>query len=151
MAKYIQGIFKPENPGKYVGAVDRIVFRSSWELKVMRRFDSDPNIVQWNSEGIVVNYIDPSSATKSEPLGKLRRYFVDFWIKKADGEQILIEVKPYAETKPPVQEGKSKRRFIQECMTYSRNLGKWRSARAFAADKKMKFIIITEKDLMISR
>ena len=142
--KYLQGIFRPERPEKYVGKVDAIIYRSSWELRVMQRFDSDPNIVAWNSEGVKIPYSDLAR-------NKLRVYHVDFWIKKANGEQILIEVKPYDETKPPIQEKKTKKRFIQECMTYATNTSKWRAAKIFATDHGMKFVIITEKDLMISR
>ena len=144
MTKYIQGLYKPDNPGKYVGNKDQIVFRSSWELKLMQRFDSDPNIIQWNSEGVRIPYNDLAR-------NKLRVYHVDFWIKKANGEQIIIEVKPYAETKPPVQEKKTKKRFVQECLTFATNSSKWRAARVWAAEKNMKFVIITEKDLMLSR
>ena len=42
MKSYVQGQYKPINPEKYVGTYP-IVFRSSWEHKVMVLFDTNPN------------------------------------------------------------------------------------------------------------
>ena len=39
----MKGIFKPINYKKYKGDPTKIVYRSSWELKVMSSLDSDSN------------------------------------------------------------------------------------------------------------
>ena len=45
MEKYVKGIFKPRNPQKYKGNPTNIIYRSSWELKMMSHFDGHPNII----------------------------------------------------------------------------------------------------------
>jgi hypothetical protein len=70
-------------------------------------------------------------------------------MKRVDGKEFLIEVKPLRETLPPVREGKSEKRFVAECVTYGKNLSKWEAAERYAEINKMKFIIITEKELGI--
>lgn len=119
-------------------------YRSSWEIKVMRRFDRDPSVESWSSEEVVIPYRDKST-------GRLRRYFPDFAMKRVDGKKFLIEVKPERETVPPVKTGKSEKRFISECLTYAKNASKWQSARKWCEDHGYEFVIITEKNLGIKR
>src|SRR5581483_9137771 len=94
MAKYLQGRFSPKNPEKYKGDASQIFYRSSWELKLMLRCDTDPNIVEWSSEEIVIPYVSPLD-------GKVHRYFPDFKIKTKQGKTMVIEIKPLTQTKPP--------------------------------------------------
>lgn len=139
------GKFTPINPGKYMGNPKNIIFRSSWEATFFRRCDTDPNIISWGSEEIVVPYHDRAT-------GKLRRYFPDVIIKKRgpDGtiEVIMIEIKPYAQSVPPTK-GKSEKRYLQECKTFATNYSKWESATKFCERKGWKFIILTERELGI--
>ena len=51
-----QGLFKPKNPQKYVGDPNKIVYRSSWECKVMSWLDKTPEILTWASEELIVPY-----------------------------------------------------------------------------------------------
>ena len=53
--RFKQGIFKPLNPQKYRGR-DLPRFLSSWELKFFRFCDSEPAILEWGSESIVIPY-----------------------------------------------------------------------------------------------
>ena len=48
--KYKQGFYYPKNPNKYVGDVDNIVYRSSWELRVFKWMDDNPSVLEWASE-----------------------------------------------------------------------------------------------------
>ena len=41
------GIFKPRNPQKYNGDASRIVYRSSWEARVMNYLDDNPSVIWW--------------------------------------------------------------------------------------------------------
>jgi len=82
--------FIPRNPHKYIGDVNRIIARSGLEISYMRFFDSSNNIVAWNSEEIVVNYLNPFD-------NKLHRYFVDFWAQTKNGDKFLIEIKPHSQ------------------------------------------------------
>ena len=50
----MKGKYKPINPNKYQGDPTNIVYRSSWELKFMRFCDLRDDVVQWQSEEIIV-------------------------------------------------------------------------------------------------
>ena len=45
-----KGKFKPKYPNKYQGDIKEIVYRSSWELKMMKYCDTSKSIVEWGSE-----------------------------------------------------------------------------------------------------
>lgn len=146
---YKQGIFHPTNPSKYVGDADNIVFRSSWESKVMRWFDTNPSVIRWNSEELVVPYF-------SEADQKMRRYFVDFVVrlrtKEGKEEVLMVEVKPDSQTKIPVAtRGKKTSRLLTETYTYMVNRDKWNAATAYAEKNGMKFVILTEYHLGIAK
>ena len=107
--------------------------------------DSNTNILQWSSEQIVVPYF-------SKADNKPRRYFVDFYIKyknkQGDTVEEIIEVKPKAETLPPVaKKGKRKSRYLAECLTFQVNIDKWAAACEYAKKRGWSFRIITEDEL----
>jgi len=142
-----KGYFKPKNPGKYRGNPTNIIYRSLWELKLMMYLDSHKDVLEWASEEMCIPYRSPVD-------GKIHRYFPDFYVKKTDKtgtQQILIEVKPLLQTKPPVlQEGaKSNRRFINELKTYGINTSKWKAAQEFCKSRGWKFMVMTERELGI--
>ncbi len=150
MASFHQGLFRPKNPQKYVGDPKNIQYRSSWELKFMRRCDDDPNVLSWASEEIFVPYKDRGTRTADgEP--KLRRYFPDFLIKvktkEGKIETWMVEIKPLAETMPPVKGNKKEKRYLKEVKTFATNYSKWESAKRFCDKNNMKFKILTEKEL----
>ena len=141
MPKYNQGKFNPINPQKYRGNPCSIVYRSSWELNFMSRLDKDPNVLQWNSEEIIVPYIGIDN--------KMHRYFVDFWVKTKT-QELLIEVKPNAQSRKPVKTKntpKSNKRYIQECITYETNQRKWQAAQAVCKAKGWVWKVIGESEL----
>ena len=145
MAKY-QGYFKPRNPQKYKGDPTNIIYRSRWELLVMSRFDIDPNVIWWSSEETVIPYRSPVD-------NRIHRYYVDFTarLNKPGGgtRTVLIEVKPYKQTQPPIiTEGKKKsRKYVNEVMTWGVNTAKWKAARAYCKDRGFEFMIMTEHEL----
>lgn len=140
-----KGWFKPKNPQKYRGNANNIVYRSSWELRCMKWFDTNENIVWWSSEELVIPYFSPVD-------NRMHRYFPDFVIrvKKKDGSQMtyVIEVKPESQTKVPTQKRRTKK-YIQEAATYVINQSKWRAADKFCQDNGWQFQILTEKELGI--
>ncbi|HPM74244.1 MAG TPA: head completion protein [Saccharofermentans sp.] len=142
---YKQGKFVPRNKEKYIGCLQKIYFRSAWELQCFRYMDLNPAILQWGSESTVVEYVDPSRA------GTTHRYFIDlsFTVKDKTGKisKIYCEVKPHKETIMPVKGRKSDKRYYEEAMTYIRNTAKWNAASKFAEAKGAKFIILTEKEI----
>ena len=141
--KTYKGTFRPNNPSKYKGNASNIIYRSSWELRVMKYFDDNPNIIWWASEELVIPY-------KSPVDNRMHRYFPDFVAKvKQNGgleKTMVLEVKPEAQTRMPVQKRKTQR-FIQEAATYAINQEKWRAADLFCREHGWQFKVITEKEL----
>jgi len=145
--KYNQGYFRPQNPQKYLGDPNNIVYRSGWELKFMRWCDRTENVLEYGSEEFFIPYFDPVT-------NRVRRYFPDFIIKvrEQSGEikKYVIEIKPKRQTMPPVQTSKKRTRtFISEVKTYAVNEAKWKAAKEWCADRMLEFRIITEDHLGI--
>jgi hypothetical protein len=140
-----KGKFTPQNPKKYNGNPDNIIYRSSWELRCMKWFDDNPNIIWWSSEELAIPYYSPVDQ-------RMHRYFPDFIIKvKRKDDTIMtyvVEVKPEAQTKKPTQKRKTKQ-FIKESITYVVNQMKWKAADEFCHAHGWQFKIVTEKDLGI--
>lgn len=139
-----KGRYTPKFPEKYVGDVNKIIYRSSWERKFMEWCDFNGAVKAWNSEDIKIPYISPVD-------GKTHRYHVDFWIKminkKGEEEQVLIEIKPHAQRFPPKKGNKRQGRYIAECKTYAVNQAKWKAASKAAANNSMRFVVMDEFDL----
>lgn len=146
-SKYIQGYFRIKNPDKYLGDVNNVIFRSSYERKIFQWCDETPSVKQWVSEEIIIKYFDPTT-------NKMRRYFPDvmFEVVDKDGKskKYLAEIKPERQTKPPNPSPKKKTKtWLNENITYQKNLAKWEAARHFCGLNGLEFIIITEKQLGI--
>lgn len=143
-SRYLQGKFQPQFPGKYIGDVKDIVFRSSWELVAFKFCDNTKDIVKWSSETVIIPYRGVD--------GLMHRYFMDLAVEvmQADGtmKKFLIEIKPEAKMHPP-KRGTTKRDdvFVREILEYKTNQLKWDAARAFCKKHGMEFIIWTEKDI----
>ena len=65
------GKFKPKNYKKYKGNPTKIFYRSLWERRFMVYADSNPNIIEWGSEEIVIPYISPLDRKTSQILPRL--------------------------------------------------------------------------------
>jgi hypothetical protein len=143
--KTYKGRFQPKNPKKYNGDADNIIYRSTWEVRVMKWLDEHPNVVWWASEELPITYKSPLD-------NRIHRYFPDFIakIKQKDGSVMtyIIEVKPLEQTKMPVQKKKTQR-YIREAATYVVNQEKWKAADIFCQEHGWKFMIMTEKELGI--
>ena len=144
-----KGYYKPKYPSKYKGDPTNVIYRSLWERKLMIYLDNHPEIDQWSSEEFAIPYKSPID-------GKFHRYFPDFWVKKKNGQVMVIEVKPKAQTKPPDIRNKNKtptgrisRRYLREVKTWGVNEAKWKAAKEFCEDRKWDFKIMTEKELGI--
>ena len=143
IGKY-KGRFKPKFPKKYKGDPTNIIYRSSWEKQCMLYFDRTDSVIEWQSEELFVPYKHPID-------GRVHRYYPDFLIKVSNKDKkidtIMVEVKPFKETKEPKIQTRKTRRYINEVKTYAINTYKWKYAREYCADRRWKFIIITEKEL----
>jgi len=139
-----KGVFKPKNPGKYKGDYNNIIYRSSWELKLMIYLDTHPDILQWSSEEFYIPYRSPID-------GKIHKYFPDFYVKKNNSngitESLVIEVKPKKQVTPPKVKKEVDRKYLKEVKTYGINSAKWKAAKEYCELRKWKFLIMTEKEL----
>jgi hypothetical protein len=141
-----KGYFKPRNPAKYKGNPTNIIYRSRWELFFMSKLDEHPDVISWGSEEVIIPYRSPID-------GRIHRYFPDFIVTMINRNGIketkLLEIKPLAQTKPPVlTEGKKKtKRYINEVMTWGVNEAKWKAAIEFCKDRGWTFQVMTEREL----
>lgn len=139
--RFKQGYYHPKHPEKYIGDVNHIVYRSSWELKFNQFLDNNPNVLQWGSEIVVIPYVKPTD-------GKMHKYYVDYFIKYRDvhgNEQTeLIEIKPKSQVNQP---SKRRNQQLYEAITFAINQSKWAAATKFAESRGWKFRIITEQEL----
>jgi len=138
-----KGRYKVINGEKYKGDILNVIYRSLWELKFMKWCDFNTAVVEWGSETVVIPYISPLDRKK-------HRYFVDFYVKIKNNNEVvkyLIEIKPGRFTKPPAVPKKKTKQFIDEVMAYGINEAKWKAANEYCMDRKMKFLVLTEKEL----
>lgn len=138
------GKYRPTNSKKYRGDINKVYYRSSWELKFMVYCDRNEKIIEWGSEEIMIPYYSPID-------GKIHRYFPDFYIKvkQQNGsiKKMIIEIKPYIQTQPPKTPKKKTPKFLNEVKTWGINQAKWKAASEFCLDVKMEFKILTEHEL----
>jgi len=144
MAKYKQGTYKVKNKSKYVGQGDPR-YLSSWEYDCFEFFDMHPDVIQWGAENVIVPYYSTAD-------GRNRRYMVDLFVKYKDekGQVIkeLVEIKPFCQTQPPKKTRRKKQStYLKESYTFQVNIDKWKAASLYAKKRKMRFRIITEKNI----
>ena len=138
-----KGKFRPHNGEKYKGNPSNIIYRSGWELDFMKYLDRQPEVLQWNSEEIIIPYKSPID-------GKWHRYYPDFWVRTNQGES-LIEIKPKKQTKPPKLNPKHKRRYLKEVRVWGINEAKWKAAAEVCENKGWKWQILTEDTLTTTK
>jgi hypothetical protein len=138
MSKYANGKYQIRHPEKYIGNKTP-TYRSGWEHTFMTFCDNNPNILQWASEAIHINYRNPFT-------GKPTIYVPDFMIiyNDATGQKHaeVIEVKPTKETTLEAA-GRSPRAQAAAIL----NAAKWEAARAWCKAQGLKFRIITENEI----
>lgn len=138
------GTFRPSNPQKYVGDYTNIIYRSTWEARVMTWLDKNPNVVSWASEELTIPYVSPVD-------GKYHRYFPDFLVKVKDRngktKTMMLEVKPKKQTKPPEPQKRVTKRYITEVATWGVNQAKWKAATEYCLDRGWEFKVVTEDHL----
>jgi hypothetical protein len=146
MSRTLKGYFKPQNPQKYKGDPTNIIYRSSWELVLMRYLDRHKDVLSWGSEEIIIPYRSPID-------GKIHRYFPDFIVSKINKEgkkeTSLIEVKPYKQTTPPAKQEKITKKYLTEVTNWGVNEAKWKAANEYCKDRGWTFHIFTERELGI--
>jgi hypothetical protein len=141
MSKFSQGEFIPKNPGKVIGN-SRIQFRSSWEKTVMTFLDTHPSVIQWASESIRVNYINPLT-------GKRSQYVPDFMIiyqdKNGNRKHEIVEVKPRSQAL--VEHAKSRYDKAAQIV----NMAKFAAALAWCKQNGFTFRVLTEDSIYLTK
>jgi hypothetical protein len=138
------GRFTPKNPKKYIGDSKNIIYRSSWECKVMSWLDLNDDIVSWASEELIIPYVSPID-------NRVHRYFPDFLVKVRTKtgimKTLLLEVKPKKQTMEPEPRKRMTKQYLNEITTYGVNQAKWKAANEFCLDRGWEFKILTEEHL----
>ena len=131
-----KGKYKVRCPYKYKGDPTKVIYRSLWELKIMRYCDTNINILEWGSEEMYVWYRSPVD-------NRPHRYFPDFYIKTKESsgkiKKYIIEVKPKRQTKG----------YLREAFEYAKNQAKWKAANEWCIDRGFEFKVLTENELGI--
>lgn len=149
MARPIPKQWYPKNPKKYQGNYNNIIARSSWEVKLFKWLDTNPDVISWASEELAIPYF-------LETDRKMHRYFPDalFTIKDPNTGTLstyLAEVKPNAQIQKPKQVKRITEQHMIACATYIQNQNKWAAADAYAKQRGWKFITLSEFDLGIAK
>jgi hypothetical protein len=147
MKKYPRvGKYKVRNKEKYVGNLHECEHRSRWELIYMKYLDSNPNVIEWGSETVIIPYYHPIDK-------RTRRYFVDFYVKVVTktgrAKKYIIEIKPYNQCFPPKKPKRQTVTYKNKIKTYVMNQAKWGAAKRYAEKRDWEFVVITEKELGI--
>jgi hypothetical protein len=137
MTKFVQGVFTPTNPKKYVGkGLPR--YRSGWEWAFFQFCDNNDSILEWASEAISVKYRHPIT-------GKITNYVPDVFVRyRTKNNKIcteVIEIKPRKQT---MIEGRMSER---DRMVVAINHAKWAAAQAWCQRAGIVFRVLSEDQL----
>jgi hypothetical protein len=146
--RYLTGKFTPRHPEKYMGDVNNIIFRSSWELSAFRFLDGNRNVIHWCSECLPIPYPKPVSPHEDSRGWRPATYFPDIYVEYMDtsGKIIkeVVEIKPAKQTR--ASRSKNPKIKLQENYTYLVNETKWKYAKAWCSKRGITFRLATEND-----
>lgn len=138
MAGYSKGEYVLKNPAKYLGKVP-VIYRSSWEISLMKTFDENPAVLGWSSESISVPYRNPLT-------GKWSLYLPDFFVVYTDKNSRkhveIIEIKPAKEDPRFTGKVNARTKLVQAI-----NMAKWGACSAYCKKRGWAFRVMTEHDL----
>ena len=115
--------------------LERIAFRYA---------DINPKVKYFSIEPFNIPYVKPLD-------NKVHRYFIDMYLEFINGSKFIVEIKSKGETirpiKPKKLTSKSILNYKESVETFIVNQAKWKSAKEFAKEKNLKFVILTEEQL----
>lgn len=97
--------------------------RSGWELEFMQFLDSDPTVISYQYEELIIPYL------KSLRSKKVSKYFPDFVVQYQDGTTVIYEIKSSS--------------FVDRRV----NKSKWEACTKYCDSKGWKFVVLTEVEL----
>lgn len=143
--------FIPRNTHKYLGDIDNIIFRSSWELRAFEFLDNNKNVIGWVSEEIQIPYNKPIISSNGGMTYKPAIYYPDLYVEYIDksGNLIkeVIEIKPKKQTRSSRARNYSTK-FVED-FTYIINCAKFEAADNWCKQRGIKFSILTENSLFL--
>jgi hypothetical protein len=134
------GKYIVKNVSKYLGDPSKVRFRSLWENAAFKFLEASPQVKYWSSETAIVPYICKTD-------GQRHNYFIDLKIVMTDGRTFFIEIKPKSQTREPKVQKRKTKAYINEVLTYVKNISKWEAAKEYALDRNATFAIWTEDTL----
>jgi len=144
-SKFKQEYYHPKHADKYVGDLNKIIYRSSWELKFMKWLDLNSSVIEWSSEPVCIKYFYSVDQ-------KVHRYYPDFYFmfKKQDGSVVkyIVECKPTQQLQKPVMPRRRTPKTIKNynylMEAYAKNYHKVMAAREWCKANGFEFTFITE-------
>jgi len=153
---FYQGIYKIKRPNKYMGKNKPPVYRSNWEAQFCAFLDNSANVRIWDSEpdNIKIFYHTPDL--------KQHRYHPDFYVEMKNKQGIykkyLVEIKPFAQSprhsKPKEPKRKNTKRYnnyLNLIRTHITNGLKWDAAEKWCEANDCIFLVLSEKELGITK
>lgn len=138
-SKYHQGYVDRTKCRKLYDSVkdEPIIYRSGLELQFINFCETNDKILKWSSEPISIKYYN---RLKKKEANYYPDYVLEMKSKEGDVQHVIVEIKPYNQTKMPKE---TDSRWLKEMWVM--NTDKWNAATKFAKDHNAKFIIVTEK------
>lgn len=134
-SRYKQGYINPKSCKKLIPgtSAEKIIYRSSYELKFITWLENNSNVKFWGSECFYIPYMFVDGTT--------HKYYPDYFVEMTDGTKLVVEIKPYNQTQKPINEN------CWAAKEYTRNKCKWAAAIEFCKNKGYRFKILTEKTI----
>ena len=94
-SRYKQGCIDPKSCKKLFKSIsnEKIIYRSSYELKFIVWLENNDKVKYWGSECFCIPYLYKDGTT--------HKYYPDYFIEMVDGTKLVIEIKPYNQTQKP--------------------------------------------------
>jgi hypothetical protein len=149
--RYQQGTYVCNNPDKYLGDLERVYYRSSWEKKLYYYLDTNNRVLKWSAEGVTIPYEINENGNWST-----HTYYPDAYceFKLTDGNtrKVVLEIKPWNEYRnleppkePKTRTMKALENYEYSLRTFQKNIIKWSAAKKFCDRRGIEFFIITPK------
>lgn len=134
-SRYQQGYIDPKTCKKLFEELSHqpIIYRSSYELKFITWLEGSNKVKRWGSECFYIPYMFIDGTT--------HKYYPDYFVEMVDGTKMVVEIKPYNQTKKPVNEN------CWAMKEYTKNMCKWKATMEFCQRKGYVFKILTEKTI----
>ena len=139
-----QGFYTVKHPEKYEGDVNKVVYRSSWELDAFNFCDNNPHVLKWSSEEIIIPYSKPSGNGGFRPARYFPDLFMEYRTKDGQLRRDLIEIKPARQTKVSRSRSPKNKKYENQVLFINRL--KWEAAENWCKQNGMTFRVLTERE-----